>query len=172
METVITTKQQQARERITEAVRKYSTDLRRLAFSYLRCVADAEDAVQDVFFSYYRNSPNLDNEEHEKAWLIRATVNRCRDKLRSPWHKKRSEYPLAEDIAADLPQEQSELLYAVMALDIKYRLPLHLYYYEGYSIEEIAQLLDTPKSTISTRLRRAREQLKHELGGNYDEENI
>ena len=141
--------------------------LRKIAFTYVKSVPDAEDVVQDVFLAYLRSNTLFESEEHEKAWLIRATINRSRDLLRAHWFRFRQELP---DNLSYMPTEQSEVLEAVLSLNIKYRLPVHLYYYEGYSIKEIAHILEEKPATIGTRLARGRSILKKTLGG-FDDEN-
>lgn len=144
-------------------VHTYSPSLLRAAFLYLKNAADAEDAVQDVFLSYWERQPDFVNEAARKAWLYKAVCNRCKDKLRSGWFRHRAE--LTEDLSY-LPIEQSDLMDALFALDKKYRIPLHLHYYEGYTIKEIAAILKLPSATVGSRLSRGRTMLKQTLGGN------
>lgn len=151
---------------MTRIVQTYSGPLLRAAFLYLKNTADAEDAVQDVFLSLWERQPQFETEAARKAWLYKATLNRCRDRLRSGWHRRRAE--LTEDLSY-LPPEQSELMDALLRLGDKYRIPLHLHYYEGYTIREIAALLRLSPSAVGSRLSRGREQLKQILGGNSDE---
>jgi len=152
-------------QRIRRVVSTYSSSLVRLAFAYLRNQEDAEDVAQEVFLSYLRGAPAFEGAEHEKAWLIRVTINRCKNQLRSRWLRGRR--PPPEDFAY-LMEEESELLRAVMSLEDKYRLPIHLYYYEGYAIREIAQLLGDKPATVGTRLARGRELLRDRIGGSLD----
>jgi RNA polymerase sigma-70 factor (ECF subfamily) len=153
------------REQIRRLVGEYSGSLYRLAYAYLKNRHDAEDAVQEVFLAYLRGAPGFLSEAHEKAWLIRVTVNRCKNQLKSGWFRSRR--PLPEDLPV-MMEEESELLRAVMALDEKYRLPIHLYYYEGYQIKEIAELLGDKPATIGTRLARGRDILRARMGGSFD----
>ena len=153
-------------ECVRQAVIKYSDNLRRLAFTYVKSVHSAEDIVQDVFLTYLQKAPAFESAEHEKAWLLRVTINKSRNMLKTGWF--RSRFELTEE-AGYLPPEQSEVLEAVLSLAEKYRLPIHLFYYEGYSIEEIANILDTNPATVGTRLARARGLLKQSLGGFEDE---
>lgn len=153
-------------ECVRQAVIKYSDNLRRLAFTYVKSVHSAEDIVQDVFLTYLQKAPTFESAEHEKAWLLRVTINKSRNMLKTGWF--RSRFELTEE-RGYLPPEQSQVLEAVMSLAPKYRLPIHLYYYEGYSIEEIAALLDTNPATVGTRLARARGLLRQSLGGFEDE---
>lgn len=148
--------------RLQRAVCKNMQSVVRVAYAYVRNVQDAEDIAQDTFLAYLQNRVSFVSDEHEKAWLIRVCVNKCKNLLKSGWHKSRA--PLCEELA-QLPQEESELLLAVMGLDEKYRLPVHLHYYEGYDIREIAGLLSLPYATVGTRLARARTLIKRQLGG-------
>ncbi len=149
---------------IRNAVSTYSTGLVRLAFTYTKNVQDAEDIVQDVFFTYLEKAPRFVDAAHEKAWLIRVTANKCKDALRK---RKYAPLPLNEDILS-LPPEEHTLLCAVLELEDKYRLPLHLHYYEGYSIAEIAQILQSKPATVGSWLQRGRALLKNRLGGEFD----
>ena len=148
--------------RIARSVAQHHKSMLRLAFAYVRSTQDAEDVAQEVFLSYFRMAPMFESAEHEKAWLLRATINRCKNLLKSGWHKSRN--PLPEQLGAQ-SSAQSALLSEVLALDEAYRLPIHLHYYEGYSLKEIGELLGEKPATIGTRLARGREQLKHALGG-------
>lgn len=147
-------------------VQTYSPLVLRAAFLYLRNTVDAEDVAQDVFLAYWQASPVFENEAARKSWLYKTTVNRCRDRLKSFWHSRRAE--MTEDISY-LPPEESELLRCLMELDTKYRIPLHLHYYEGYSIKEIAKILRLRPATVGSRLHRGKEKLRIMLGGSINE---
>ncbi len=153
-------------ECVEKAVVRYSDSLRRLAFTYVKSVHDAEDIVQDVFLAYLREAPSFESEAHEKAWLYKVTANKSRNARKAGWFRNRCELP--EELGY-LPEEQSGVLEAVLSLHEKYRLPLHLFYFDGYSIEEIARLLNAKPATIGTRLARGRSLLKKQLGG-FDNE--
>lgn len=144
---------------IERIVSQYSPSLLRLAMTRLPSVADAEDAVQEVFLRLVSKRPRFRDEGHERAWLIRATLQRTSDICRAA---ERQCLPLeagGEDIPAT-EQAPSELLSAIQSLPEKYSAVIHLYYYEGYSIKEIAKLLGLPAPTVGTRLARGRERLK------------
>jgi len=153
-------------EYIQQAIKKYSQMLIRIAFTYVKNLADAEDILQDTFLAFLQANPQFESEEHEKAWLIRVTINKSKNYLKRGWFVNRIE--LTEDLSY-LPEEESGVLEAVMELDKKYRLPIHLFYYEGYSVEEIANILQTKSSTVKTHLSRGRQILKNKLGG-FDNE--
>ena len=140
-----------------EAFLAYKDDDYRLAVSYTRSIADAEDVCQTVFLKLMEQR-NI-QPGREKAWLIQVTANECRSLLRSHWWKRTE--PLDEKIPE--PSREDGLLREVMALEPKYRAVVYLYYYEGYSVEEIGKLLKTNPSTVSTRLARGRSKLKEEL---------
>ncbi len=151
---------------IQTTVNKYAHTVAKTAFAYLKNTADAEDIMQEVFLSLMQKNPSFENEEHLKAWLIRVAINKSKNHLKSGWFKNNNPIP---DELPYLSQEQSDLLSEVLALDLKYRLPIHLYYYEGYSIKEISKILGEKEATVGTRLARGRNILKKSLGGVNDE---
>ena len=141
---------------------RYMDTVFRVAYSYLRSPADADDVTQDVLIQLYKTDKAFDDDAHVKNWLIRVTVNRCKNVLRAPWHRTEDIADYENSLSFEEPQCH-ELFDAVMALDRRYRVPVLLYYYEGYRQKEIAGLLDIPEETVRTRLARAREKLKHIL---------
>ena len=153
---------------LCNAMRLHGDTVYRLALCRMQNTADAEDVYQDVFLRLFQQAADWDG-EHTKAWLIRATLNRCAD-----LHRFRLRRPVLalEDIAGAAPADDSaaELWDAVARLPEKLRTAVHLYYAEGYATEEIAALLGVPPATVRTRLRRARLKLKDLLGGNEDGE--
>lgn len=138
-------------------VTKHENRLYRTALAITGNMSDAEDLVQEAFLRVYEKAPKFESEEHEKAWLIRVTVNLCNSRLRSPWHKRI--VPLLESYPASEP-EQQELLEQIMILPPKYRTVIHLFYYEGYSIKGISELTGQKESTVRSHLTRARQKLK------------
>ena len=148
-------------EAVTRLVKTYGDMLLRLASTRLRCPADAEDAVQEVFLYLLERGVSFKNEEHEKAWLIRATIHRACDMQKRAC---RTDLPL-DNVAAvfAVPEPDDALLDAVRALPEKYSTPLYLYYYAGYSLKEIGRLLGLPAATAGTRLARGRALLKRKL---------
>lgn len=149
------------RDEFAQAVEQYGDMIFRVAYSALGRREDAEDVMQDTLLKLYRLDPALRSEEHRKAWLIRVAVNQCRRLGRG----YRRAVPLDElpEAAAFDREEERDLFRAVMALPEKYRVPVHLYYYEGYAVREIAGLLGARESTVQTRLARARELLRRAL---------
>lgn len=140
-------------EGFPEIYGEYKNTVFSLAVSYLKNTDDAMDATQEVFIKLLDHTGEFDNKEHMKAWLIRVTVNYCKNILRSPRHAM-SELP--EDLPCEEKYEEKGLLAYVMQLPEKYRIPLHLFYYEEYSIKDIAQILGLPEATVKVRLHRGR----------------
>lgn len=140
----------------------YGKAVYRLAMVYLGRHADAEDVTQEVFFRFLYRAPAFTDESHQKRWLLRVTANLCRDQLRGFWRKRITEL---EDTIPAAPPEEQEALAAVMALPEQYKLPIHLHYYEGYSVAEIGEILRMGQSAVKMRLKRGREMLKLELEG-------
>ena len=149
-------------ESVRKAVVNYSDSLVKIAFAYLKNVADAEEVAQEVFLAYLQKSPVFDSVDHEKAWLIRTTINKCKNLLKTGWFKSRNPIP---DNLSYLPKDEYMVMQAVLSLDKKYRVPIHLHYYEGYSLEEIADILHAKPATVGTWLARGRNQLKEVIGG-------
>lgn len=138
--------------------------LYRVAYSFMKNGADAEDMVQETFLRLMRSGTVFESAQHEKAWLIVTVSNLCKSALRSPWRRREdfdalSEQPTMEDTAPD------ETLQAVLALPDDYKLPVYLYYYEGYPTADIARMLKVAPATVRSRLNRARKKLKLTLGG-------
>lgn len=141
-------------------VKKHENRLYRTALAVMGNKSDAEDMVQEAFLRAYEKSPKFESVDHEKAWLIRVTVNLCNSRLRSPWRKHRE--PLLDSYPAAEP-EQRELLEHVLSLSPKYRAVIHLFYYEGYPVKNIAELTGQKESTVRSLLTRARQKLKSVL---------
>lgn len=141
---------------------KYIDTVYRVAFNYLKSSADADDVTQNVFLKLLREKKPFDSEAHVKHWLIRVTVNECKNLVRSKWWKAESFEDYAATLTFDEPGH-SDLFYAVMDLPKKYRLPIYLYHYEGYSTDEVAEILNIPRGTVCIQLKRGRELLKKEL---------
>ena len=145
-----------------EAVYKYSESILKVSFTYVKNTSDAEDIAQDVFLALLLSDKEFESEEHLKAWLIRTAINKSKNHLKRAWNSKRAEFPAQ---TAAVPPEDTEVLSAVLSLEEKYRISLHLFYYEGYSIKEIAGILHKKPSTVGSYLARGREKLKKILEG-------
>ena len=149
---------------------RYQNMVYRIALHYFGNSQDAEDAVQEVFLRLYTAEKSFESPEHLRRWLIRVTVNVCRDVLRSPWRRRRvSLEELPEEPVFDQP-EQAALNREIMALPEKYRTVLNLFYYEELSVKEIGELLGLRTSAVTTRLHRARARLKEQLGEVWQDE--
>lgn len=143
----------------------------RVAFAEVKNHADAEDILQEVFFRYLRYQPELESSEHERAWMIRTTLNLCKDYFKNKWNSSTvgmDKVAESEKVYFKLPyMEEDDTLWAVLELKERYRRPLYLFYYEDYSIKEIAQILHLSENTVKTNLRRGRQAVKELL----DQEN-
>ena len=154
----------------TSAVERCQNTVYRTALHSLGSPQDADDAVQEVFLRLYRRKEPFDGEEHLRRWLLRVTVNYCRDVLKSPWRKRRVSLEDLPDTPVFDQPEQAALYREVMALPEKYRTVLNLFYYEELTAREIGELLGMETSTVTTRLSRARAELKSRLGEAWQDE--
>ena len=149
-------------EQFTYLTTAYIDTVFRVALNYCKSRDDAEDITQTVFLKLLKQTKPFDSEVHIKHWLIRVTINECKKLFLRPWRNDASFDDYAATLTFPSP-EHSDLFYAVMALPGKYRLPIYLHYYEGYTTEQIGQLLNIPKGTVCIRLKRGRELLKQSL---------
>lgn len=154
---------------IKNAINVYSDTVRRLCFVYLKNHADTEDIFQTVFIKYAYSDKVFENKEHEKAWIIRVTINQCKDLLKSFLRRNTVSMEAIDAIDTisqfQVSDEQSEVLQAVAALPKKYRVPIYLHYIEGYSAVEIGYMMQKNVNTIYTNLSRGRNMLKEILQG-------
>ncbi|REK76159.1 RNA polymerase sigma factor [Paenibacillus paeoniae] len=147
----------------TESYRKHGLMLYKLAMVHLGRSQDAEEAMQEAFMKLLYRAPAFRDDEHEKAWLIRVMTNHCRNIRRSSWFRRviqRAEMP---EIRGN--SEMQPLMELVLALPLRYRSVIHLYYYEDYSVKEIADILHISESAAKMRLNRGRMRLKLDLEG-------
>lgn len=143
---------------------KYKDTVYRIALNYFGNTYDADDTVQEVLLKLYTCKKPFESAEHVRNWLIRVTVNVCKNTLRLPWRSRNVE--LSDDISESVifeTREQSELFQTVMSLPEKYRIVIYLFYYEDFSVKEISELLKLRESAVTTRLNRARTKLKLNL---------
>ena len=149
-------------EQFSHLAKKYMDTVFRLAFNYTKSQTEADDVTQEVLIKLYRTDKEFESEKHIKHWIIRVTINECKKVLISPW--KKHTVPL-EEYAGEVfdRKEESDLFLAVMSLPKKYRIVVHLYYYEDYSVREIAEILSRKETTVQTQLMRARQKLKEQL---------
>lgn len=143
-----------------EAVNKFIDTVYRLAFARTKSPENAEDITQEVFLKLMQCKKNFESEEHLKAWLLRVTINLTKDLFMSSWFKKTDE--LDENIPVHM-EEKSDLFYALANLPKKYRTVIHLHYYEGYSVNEIANIIKASEGTVKSQLHRGRQMLKNAL---------
>lgn len=153
------------RDDIDATIIMYSDTIYKIAFSYTKEKAISEDILQDVLIKYMTDSTYFNGVEHKKAWLIRVTINECKRFYRTIWNKRRISL---EDVYPFQDPEKHEVFYAVMDLPPKYRLPIHLYYYEEMSTKEISSALNIKESTIRSLLFRGRKMLKGILEVEYE----
>ena len=139
-----------------EAFQKHSDMVYRLAVARVKNKYDADDILQEVFLRFIKCKDNVENDEHLKALLIRITINCSKSMLTSSWFKRTE--PLSESLSVS--DEYSDTLDVVMRLPQKYRTVIHMHYYMGYSVEEIAVILKSKPSTVKSWLHRARQKLK------------
>ena len=155
------------KEEYENAVNRRLDMVVRLAYTYLKSFAEAEDAAQEVFLRLFKEDISFDSAEAEKAWLIRVTANYCINRRRLAWFSRRDHRDIAD---VEMSGSEQAVLEAVMSLPLKYRTAIHLYYYEEYSVKEISQLTGVKESTVRTRLQRGRERLRAALGKEYGDE--
>ena len=141
-----------------------------IAYTVCQNRKDAEDAMQDTMIRYSCAKKEFESEEHIKAWLIRVVINRAKDIRSSFWRRNQANW---EEEMASLPFEEPEdsrLFEAVMQLEEKYRIVVHMFYYEDYDIKEIAHILKCPSGTVKSRLSRARALLKTTLKEDWNDD--
>ena len=143
----------------------YADMVYRLAFLRTRSSSDAEDVLQEVFLRVLRRRPLWNDAEHQKAWFLKVTVNCSKTLLTSAF--RRQTVPETEDAALTMMEHDTDVYAAVLALPEKYRTVVHLHYYEGYGVKEIAGVLRLPENTVKSHLFRARDMLREQLKGAY-----
>lgn len=154
-------------QEVNRAVEQYADTVRRICLVHLKNYADTEDIFQTVFVKYLLHTAPFASPEHERAWIIRVTINACKDLLRSVFRRR----TLSLEEVAEQPapaDEQRAVLQAVQALPAAYRDVVYLHYYEGYTAPEIAGILGKNVNTVYMRLTRARGLLRRTLGGDDD----
>lgn len=137
---------------------RYKTTVYRIAFAYLKNNEECEDAMQEVFLKLLLSAPPFETGEHEKRWLIRVTVNYCKNNLKLFWNSRRGSIEEIEQLPADA--EEKAILEEILNLPEKFKIVIYLYYVEGYKCAEIAEILDMKESAVKMRLKKGRELLK------------
>ncbi|MBR2748675.1 MAG: sigma-70 family RNA polymerase sigma factor [Firmicutes bacterium] len=149
---------------------KYRDRVFAVGFNYFRNSMDADDVVQETFLKLLRSNKDFESEEHLRNWIMKVAVNECKRVTLSNWFKRRESL---EEYADKLTFEEAgdrDLFDKVMRLPKNYRQVTHLFYYEGYSVKEIAGILGIRETTVTTRLSRARKKLKDQLKGEWEDE--
>lgn len=151
---------------VNRAVDLYADTVTRICMVYLKDHHDTQDIFQEVFLKYALSDTLFKSEEHEKAWIIRVTVNKCKDLLKS-FFKSRTvsvaDMPLLSDSDKGTADEYADVIKAVMSLPQKYRIAVYLYYYEDYTAVQIAEAIGKNTNTVYTLLARAKKMLKEKL---------
>ena len=148
-----------ANDQFKEVMERHRDMVFRIAYTYMRDAADADDVTQDVFVKLLRAGKPFESEDHLRHWLVRVTANTCKSLFRRPWQRVEDLEAYAGTLA--MPSRAHEGVFVtVMRLPEKYRVPLVLHYYGGFSTAEIADALRIPAATVRTRLARARAKLK------------
>lgn len=156
---------------IHRAMEQYADMIQRICLCHMKNREDTEDVFQNVFLKYLLYDGVFQDEEHEKAWFIRVTLNACRDRLRDRLrHNTVSLERLPEEAACGMEPEYREVLEAVLSLPAKYRDAIYLHYYEGYTAAGIAAVMKRKEGTIYSLLSRGRAMLREKLGGDGSDE--
>lgn len=155
---------------VNHAVEEYADMIRRICFYYLKNQTDTEDVFQNVFLKYMLHDEPFHDKEHEKAWLIRVAINACKDYLKNFFRRNTVTLEVINEMAAEIPEEYREVMEAVLSMPDKYKDPIYLHYYEGYSAADIGKILGKKENTVYSLLSRGRSILKKKLGGEGIEE--
>ena len=153
------------KETLILIIERRRDNIYKIAFAYMKNRFDADDVYQTVFENFLKSRPSFDSDEYEKAWFIRTTINVCKNVFSSGWKKKVTTMEDEEwdRIPNQVHDETDELLEKVLALPPKYSMVIHLFYYEGYSVNEISKILNLSVGTVTTQLSRARRKLKSNI---------
>lgn len=147
------------------AIELYADTVRRICMLHLKSYSDTEDIFQTVFLKYVLYSGEFESAEHEKAWMIRVTLNACKDYMKSFFRRHTVPLDEIQGMEAEIPEDHSDVLEAVLSLPVKYKAVVYLYFYEQYSAVEIGKLLGKNVNTVYTLLARAKGMLREKLGG-------
>ena len=149
------------------AIERYSDTVRRLCAVHLKNDADTEDIFQTVFLKYVLSSVSFENDEHEKAWFIRVTINACKDLLKSFFRSRTVSLDKVIEQPPELTEDYRDVLEAVFSLPQKYRDVVYLHYFEDYTAPQISSILGKNVNTVYTLLNRSKQMLREKLGGGY-----
>ena len=150
-------------DRTTAVLQKYSNLVFRICFIYLGSRPEVDDVFQEVFLKLFQKKISFASEDHEKAWIIRVTINQCKDVVKGFWWKR---IDLVENVELPLPDSgEKEVLLGVLSLPQKYKDVVYLYYYQEYTVPQIAKFIQRSENTVYSQLHRARELIRQRLEG-------
>lgn len=152
-------------QEVNRAVEKYADTVFRICILHLKNKSDAEDIFQEVFLKFALNDKEFENANHEKAWIIRVTINACKDLIKSFFRNRTISIDELISVADEEKEDLSYVLEAVLKLPVKYRDAIYLHYYEGYSALEIGEILGKNENTVYSILSRGKSMLKESLEG-------
>lgn len=150
---------------VQQALDRYGDTVRRICFCHLNTKEDSEDIFQEIFLKYMLSDTEFASPEHEKAWMVRVTVNACNDLNRRLFHRKTVPLDVIQELPASDDFRKRAVLSAVLSLPGKYKDVIYLHYFEGYTAGQIGQILGKRENTIYSLLSRGRNLLKEALGG-------
>lgn len=150
---------------VQQALDRYGDTVRRICFCHLNTKEDSEDIFQEVFLKYMLSDTEFVSPEHEKAWMVRVTVNACNDLNRRLFHRKTVPLDVIQELPASDDVRKRAVLSAVLSLPGKYKDVIYLHYFEGYTAGQIGKILGKRENTIYSLLSRGRNQLREALGG-------
>lgn len=158
------------KQSIQELVASYQNNLYAVAFSICKNAEDAEDVVQETFIRYYTSNKEFENEQHIRAWLIRVVINKAKNVNHTFWRRNKVSLEEYMETLVFKTPESRDLFETVMKLPEKYRIVIHLFYYEDYAIREIADILKISESNVKVRLSRGRKLLKEALKEEWNDD--
>ena len=158
------------RQPVDELIACYQDNLYAVAFNICKNQMDAEDVVQETFVQYYTTKKQFEDQQHLRAWLIRVAINKAKNLTRTFWRRNKCALEDYMEILTFEDTDSRNLFEEVMKLPDKYRIIIHLFYYEDYSVKEIAKILKLSESNVKTRLSRGRTLLRNTLKEAWDNE--
>lgn len=154
-------------------VTQYADCILRISYTWFNNMHDAQDICQTVLIKVLEQNQLFDDAKQERAWIIRITINTCKNLKKSAWFRRIVSFEEVETLAVEEPEiEEDSMLKLVQKLPLKYRQVIYLYYYEGYEVKEIASILNITPALVSTHLARGKGKLKIMLGGVCDGKTI
>ncbi len=159
-----------SKDQVEEIYVRHSMTIYRICFTYMKNPSETQDAVSETFCRLIVTNPVLSGPEHEKAWLIKTAINICKDMLKHWWRRRENIEDYQNTLAAESDKYNTPVLQAVLDLPNKYRDVVYLYYVEGYTTPEIADLFGKPQSTVRYHLQVARKKLREKLREDFSDE--